>query len=151
VGKGKEASSRILVVDDLAENAEVLVGILEGEGYEVVTADSGEKALEMIAADAPDLILLDIMMPGMDGFEVCRRLKGDKGTESIPIIMVTVLDQLEDIEKGVEAGTDDFLTKPVNALELTTRVKSLLRVRHLKTELERTLAYLSDLEEKTDS
>lgn len=146
----KDAPSRILVVDDLVENAELLRDILEGEGHGVVIADSGERALEMIAAETPDLILLDIMMPGMDGFEVCRRLKRDKATESIPIIMVTVLDQIEDIEKGVDAGTDDFLTKPVNALELTTRVKSLLRVRHLKTELERTLAYLSDLEEKMD-
>ena len=140
--------STLLVVDDLTENLSLLKSMLEGQGYEVLTASDGEEALQKVAEGGVDLMLLDIMMPGMDGFEVCRRIKSDRRTEAIPIIMVTVLDALEDIEKGVEAGTDDFLTKPVNRLELLTRVKSLLRVRHLKTELERTLAYLSSLETK---
>jgi len=150
VGDEAGESSKILVVDDVPENVELLASMLEGKGYRVVTTTNGEEALEKVAHDQPDLILLDIMMPGTDGFEVCRRLKADPKTESIPIIMVTVLDELEDIEKGVEVGTDDFLTKPVNRLELLTRVKSLLRVRHLKTELERTLAYLSSLEKQDD-
>jgi two-component system alkaline phosphatase synthesis response regulator PhoP len=94
----------------------------------------------------PDLILLDIMMPRMSGFEVCRKLKSDPETRDIPIIMVTALNELGDIERGVESGTDDFLSKPVNRLELLTRVKTLLRLRHLKDELERTLAYLNDVE-----
>ncbi|MFQ6048339.1 MAG: response regulator, partial [Phycisphaerae bacterium] len=94
----------------------------------------------------PDLILLDIMMPKMSGFEVCKRLKCDPATRDIPIVMVTALNELGDIERGVECGTDDFLTKPVNRLELITRVKSLLRVRHLKSELERALAYLEEIE-----
>lgn len=148
MGDETAESSKILVVDDVRENVELLASMLEGKGYRVVTTTNGEEALEKVAQDQPDLILLDIMMPGTDGFEVCRRLKADPKTESIPIIMVTVLDELEDIEKGVEVGTDDFLTKPVNRLELLTRVKSLLRVRHLKTELERTLAYLSSLEKR---
>ena len=102
--------------------------------------------MEKVAKVKPDLILLDIMMPRMSGFEVCRRLKADPATRDIPIIMVTALNELGDIERGVESGTDDFLTKPLNKLELVTRVKSLLRVRHLKSELERTLAYLGDME-----
>ncbi|HMD53248.1 MAG TPA: response regulator, partial [Phycisphaerae bacterium] len=94
----------------------------------------------------PDLILLDIMMPKMSGFEVCRRLKADPRFHDIPILMVTALNELGDIERGIESGTDDFLTKPINKLELLTRVKSLLRVRHLKNQLERTLAYLNEIE-----
>lgn len=149
---GDEAgeSSHILVVDDVRENVELLASMLEGKGYRVDTATDGEAALAKVAQNQPDLILLDIMMPGTDGFEVCRQLKSDPKTAAIPVIMVTVLDELKDIEKGVEVGTDDFLTKPVNRLELLTRVKSLLRVRHLKTELERTLAYLSTLEKQED-
>lgn len=88
------------------------------------------------------------MMPRMSGFEVCRKLKEDPATRSIPIMMVTALNELGDIERGVESGTDDFVTKPVNKLELLTRVKSLLKVRHLKRELDRTVAYLQDLEGK---
>jgi two-component system cell cycle response regulator len=103
-------------------------------------------ALDKVKEAVPDLILLDIMMPRMSGFEVCRKLKSDPATRDIPIIMVTALNELGDIERGVESGTDDFLSKPVNRLELVTRVKSLLRVRHLQDELERTLAYLNDME-----
>jgi CheY-like chemotaxis protein len=100
----------------------------------------------MVRQVQPDLILLDIMMPRMSGFEVCRKLKTDPETRDIPILMVTALNEMSDIERGVESGTDDFLSKPVNRLELITRVKSLLRLRHLKDELERTLAYLNDVE-----
>ena len=146
VGDDAIARSKILVVDDNAQNLELLVAYLDGLGCKVVTAVEGIDALEKVRQETPDLILLDIMMPRMSGFEVCRKLKSDPPTRDIPIIMVTALNELGDIERGVESGTDDFITKPVNRLELTTRVKSLLRVRHLKNELERTLAYLNDVE-----
>jgi len=141
------AASKILVVDDNEQNLELLVAYLETLGCPVVTAVDGVDALEKVAAENPDLILLDIMMPRMSGFEVCRKIKSDPTTRDTPVIMVTALNELTDIERGVESGTDDFITKPVNRLELTTRVKSLLRVRHLKSELDRTLAYLSQVEE----
>jgi len=141
------AESKILVVDDNEQNLELLVAYLETLGCAVVTAVDGIDALEKVAAEKPDLILLDIMMPRMSGFEVCRKIKSDPTTRDIPVIMVTALNELTDIERGVESGTDDFITKPVNHLELTTRVKSLLRVRHLKSELDRTLAYLGQVEQ----
>ena len=143
------AESNVLVVDDNAQNLELLVAYLDSLACGVATAVDGIDALEKVAQEAPDLILLDIMMPRMSGFEVCRKLKSDPETRDIPIIMVTALNELGDIERAVESGTDDFITKPVNRLELTTRVRSLLRVRHLKSELDRTLAYLDDVETTT--
>ena len=140
------AGSRILVVDDNAQNLELIVAYLDGLACEVETAADGVEALETIEHQPPDLVLLDIMMPRMSGFEVCRKLKSDPKTRDIPILMVTALSELGDIERGVESGTDDFISKPVNRLELVTRVKTLLRVRHLKDELERTLAYLNEVE-----
>jgi CheY-like chemotaxis protein len=137
-------------VDDIPLNRQFLKDELEDEGYLVSTAEDGEQALAIVADNPPDLILLDIMMPRMSGFEVCRKLKSDPATRDIPIIMVTALNELGDIERGVESGTDDFISKPVNRLELVTRVKSLLRVRHLKNELERTLAYLNDVESRDE-
>ena len=139
--------SKVLVVDDNSQNLELLVEYLHTvEGVTTSTAFDGVDALEKVALDKPDLILLDVMMPRMSGFEVCRKLKSDPDTREIPIIMVTALNELGDIERGVESGTDDFLSKPVNRLELVTRVKSMLRLRHLKDELERTLTYLNDVE-----
>ena len=138
--------SVILVVDDNAQNLELLVAYLETLKCKVFTATDGIGALEKVRAEKFDLILLDIMMPRMSGFEVCRKLKTDPDTRDIPVIMVTALRELGDIERGVEYGTDDFISKPVNRLELLTRVKSLLRVRHLKNELDRTLAYLDEVE-----
>lgn len=137
--------SRILVVDDNPQNLELLVAYLDGLGCKIVTAGDGLEALDIAQQDVIDLVLLDIMMPRMSGFEVCRKLKADPKTRDVPIIMVTALNELSDIERGVECGTDDFISKPVNRLELLTRVKSLLRVRHLKNELDRTLAYLNDV------
>ena len=145
------AESRVLVVDDNLQNLELLVAYLDSLPCEVSTAADGIEALEKVQQVRPDLILLDIMMPRMSGFEVCRKIKSDPETRDIPIIMVTALNELGDIERGVESGTDDFITKPVNRLELVTRVKSLLRVRHLKSELDRTLAYLNDVESKTEN
>lgn len=142
----KFSDSRVLVVDDNAQNLELLVAYLDSLGCKVATAADGVEALGLVQQQEFDLILLDIMMPRMSGFEVCRKLKSDPRTREIPIIMVTALNELADIERGVECGTDDFITKPVNRLELVTRVKSLLRVRHYKSELDRTLAYLNDVE-----
>ena len=139
-------SSTILVVDDNAQNLELLQAYLEALPCTILAATDGLQAIDMVERHQPDLILLDVMMPRMSGFEVCKKLKTDPGTRSIPIIMVTALNELGDIERGVESGTDDFLTKPVKKLELLTRVKSLLRVRHLKRELDRTLAYIEQVE-----
>ncbi|MBI1367739.1 MAG: response regulator [Planctomycetes bacterium] len=140
------SDSSILIVDDNQQNCELLQAYLEVLPCKIATAHDGIEALAMIEQSKPDLILLDVMMPRMSGFEVCQKLKTDPSTRAIPIIMVTALNELGDIERGVESGTDDFLTKPVNKLELITRVKSLLRVRHLKRELDRTLAYIEQVE-----
>jgi two-component system, OmpR family, alkaline phosphatase synthesis response regulator PhoP len=145
------AASRILVIDDNPQNLEVLVAYLETLGGQVRTAHCGAEGLDKVRAEPPDLVLLDVMMPNMSGFEVCRRLKSDPATRDIPVLMVTALKEMNDIELGVQSGTDDFISKPVNRLELLTRVRSLLRVRHLKDELERTLAYLSDVETRSAS
>ncbi len=138
--------STVLVVDDNPQNVELLQAYLDTLDCATEVAVDGVDALEKVGQVNPDLILLDIMMPRMSGFEVCRRLKADPKFRDIPIIMVTALNELGDIERGVESGTDDFLSKPINKLELLTRVKSLLRLRHLKGQLERTLAYLNEIE-----
>lgn len=143
------ASSTILIVDDNAQNVELLQAYLEALPCQIATAYDGIEAMKYIEDKTnpkPDLILLDVMMPRMSGFEVCRKIKEDPATRSIPVMMVTALNELGDIERGVESGTDDFVTKPVNKLELLTRVKSLLRVRHLKRELDRTMAYIQDIQ-----
>ncbi len=143
------SGSTILIVDDNEQNVELLQAYLESLPCQIETASDGLLAIERIedpTRTKPDLILLDVMMPRMSGFEVCRKLKEDPATRAIPIMMVTALNELGDIERGVESGTDDFVTKPVNKLELITRVKSLLRVRHLKRELDRTEAYIRDIE-----
>ncbi len=139
--------ARILIVDDHEDNVELLRARLEARGYDVDAAMDGQEALDRVRAGPPDLILLDVMMPRMSGFQVCRRLKGDPKTKDIQVLMVTALNELGDIEQATECGTDDFVSKPVNKFELLTRVKSLLRVRHLKSELERALTYLSEVEE----
>lgn len=138
--------SKILIADDNQQNCELLDAYLAEEGHEIAMAYDGQQALDQVAAFQPDLILLDIMMPKLSGYEVCQRLKRERPTSDIPILMVTALNELGDIEKAVEAGADDFLTKPVNRLELTTRVRSLLRVRHLTNERDRLLAYLEEVE-----
>ncbi len=122
--------SKILIVDDNLQNLELLEAYLEEmENITTFSATNGEECLRMIAANPPDLILLDVMMPRMSGFEVCKKLKNDPVTRDIPIIMVTALHEMGDIERGVEVGTNDFITKPVNRVDLLTRVKTLLRVR----------------------
>ncbi len=139
--------STVLIVDDNAQNVELLQAFLESLPVKIVTAADGVEALAKVAEHNPDLILLDIMMPRMSGFQVCRRIKSDAKTKDIQILMVTALNELGDIEQATECGTDDFVSKPVNKVELQTRVKSLLRVRHLKSELERALTYLNEIEQ----
>src|SRR4030043_309910 len=147
-GKEKEKPPIVLVVDDNQQNLELLQAYLEDVDCETVPAHDGLEALEIINASAPDLILLDVMMPKMSGFEVCKRIKNDPRTSDIPIIMVTALNELGDIERGIDSGTDDFISKPVNKLELLTRVKTMLKLKHLSDKLERTLAYLSEVEKQ---
>ena len=140
----------ILVVDDNIHNAELLQAYLEPLECTIRTAYDGVEAMEAIAQRQPDIVLLDIMMPRMSGFEVCRRIKQDPATKAIPVILVTALSELGDIERGVDCGADDFLTKPINKLELLTRVKNMLKVRHLTSELERTLSYVFREEEEKE-
>jgi two-component system, cell cycle response regulator len=128
-------TARILVVDDIPANVKLLETRLLAEYFEVLTASNGRDALEICESGRVDVVLLDIMMPGMDGFEVCRRLKENPVTAHIPVVMVTALDQVEDRVRGLESGADDFLTKPVNDLQLMTRVKSLVRLKVLTDEL----------------
>lgn len=128
-------TARVLIVDDVPANLKLLDAKLTAEYFGVLKASSGPEALEIAEAQQPDIILLDVMMPGMDGFEVCRRLKASPQTEHIPVIMVTALDQPRDRVQGLEAGADDFLTKPVNDLALFARVKSLVRLKMVTDEL----------------
>jgi len=139
--------SKVLIVDDNPQMVELLAAHVEQlPQVTILTASDGQEALQKVAAEPPDLVLLDIMMPRMSGFEVCRRMKTDPATKQIPIVMVTALDELADIERGVEVGANDFLVKPINPAELRSRVETLLRLRHLQNELERSLAYIEELE-----
>lgn len=128
-------TARVLVVDDVVANTKMLEARLTAEYFEVVTATNGLEALEICAAGHCDIVLLDVLMPGMDGLEVCRRIKSNPRTAHIPVVMVTALDQRVDRVAGLEAGADDFLTKPVNDIALVTRVKSLVRLKSLTDEL----------------
>jgi CheY-like chemotaxis protein len=146
-GPDTERAAKVLVVDDNEQNLELLLAYMEDlPGVTLLSASDGEEALRVVAKSHPDLILLDVMMPRMSGFEVCKRLKDNKKTREIPIVMVTALNEQADIEKGAESGCDDFLTKPVNRMELLTRVKSLLRIRELKTRLDRTMGLIGSPE-----
>src|SRR5882724_8297214 len=127
-------TARVLVVDDVELNVRLLTAKLASAYFEVVSADNGPAALEMVEAELPDIILLDVMMPRMDGFEVCRRLKADPATADIPVVMVTALSDAADRLRGLEAGADDFLTKPVNDIALFARVRSLVRLKRMMEE-----------------
>jgi class 3 adenylate cyclase len=127
--------AKILVVDDTPNNVKLLADLLGAKGYDVVTASSGTQALELVKSAQPDLVLCDVVMPAMSGYEVCRRIRADAATELLPVVMVTALDPAEERVKGLEAGADDFLTKPINQPELLARVRSLLRIKLLHRQL----------------
>ncbi len=129
------ASAKILVVDDTPHNVKLLADLLTVKGYVVVTASSGAQALEKVEKEQPDLVLLDVVMPEMSGYEVCRKIRGSRATATLPVVMVTALDPAQERVKGIEAGADDFLSKPISQQELLARVKSLLRIKVLHDEL----------------
>ena len=139
---------RVLIADDDPQGVELLEAYLGATDYEVQTAADGEQALERARAWHPDLILLDVMMPRYSGFEVCKQLRTDPATRSIAVLMVTALDQQSDVERAVEAGTDDFVTKPINKTELLRLVRALLQSRQEKSDLDRTLAYIDAVEKE---
>jgi two-component system, cell cycle response regulator len=139
---------RILAVDDHPDNLELLRARLEARGFVVEGATSGEEALELVGKNPPDLILLDVMMPKMDGIEVVRRLKADKSLPFIPVIMQTALDSTENKVEGLGAGADDYITKPINFDELNARIKSLLRIKSLQEDLEKRESELEEMNDK---
>jgi class 3 adenylate cyclase len=128
-------AGRVLVVDDTPVNLKLLADLLVAKGYEVVTATSGVEALARVEATAADIVLLDVMMPGMSGYEVCRKIRENPATAMVPVVMVTALDPAQERVKGIEAGADDFLSKPIHQAELLARVRSLLRVKTLWDQL----------------
>jgi two-component system, OmpR family, alkaline phosphatase synthesis response regulator PhoP len=138
---------RILIADDDTPNADLLEAHLDGSGYETKIAANGEATLAAARDWNPDLILLDVMMPKLSGFEVCRRLRSDPRTRDIGILMVTALDQSTDVETAVESGTDDFLTKPINKTDLLLRVRALLESRATADPLDRALAYIGRVQQ----
>jgi adenylate cyclase len=127
--------ARVLVVDDTASNVKLLADVLGARGYQVLTAASGTEALASMAGQVPDLVLLDVMMPGMSGYDVCRKIRERPDTAMVPVVMVTALDPGQERVKGIEAGADDFLTKPIHQAELLARVRSLLRIKELWDKL----------------
>ena len=128
---------KVLVVDDTPQNVKLLADILTAKGYAAITAASGEEALSKFASESPDIVLLDIMMPGLSGYDVCRRIRADPATALLPVVLVTSLDPHAERLKGIEAGADDFVQKPFNQAELLARVRSLLRIKSLQDEVAR--------------
>src|SRR5665213_906865 len=129
-------SAHVLVVDDEARNVRLMQLVLRAEGYTISTAGSGQESLTILATRRVDLIVLDVMMPGMSGFDVCRDVRTDPATHFVPVILVTALADLGDRVQGIEAGADDFISKPFNEVELRARVRSLLRIKALHDQLE---------------
>jgi class 3 adenylate cyclase len=148
------AQAKVLVVDDTPQNVKLLADLLGVKGYQVATAASGEEALAKLASEKPDLVLLDVMMPGLSGYDVCRRIRADTETALLPVVLVTSLDPHQERVKGIEAGADDFLSKPINQPELFARVRSLLRVKTLQDEVRRQADALKEwnvkLEQRVD-
>jgi len=140
------AKSKILIADDNVPNVELLEAFLSDLECQIAVAVDGADTLQKVAEFRPDLILLDVMMPKLSGFEVCKKLKGDPATRGIMILMVTALNELGDIERAVDAGTDDFLSKPVNKLELLKRVENMLKLHHVTDEVERLRQYIAQME-----
>jgi two-component system, OmpR family, alkaline phosphatase synthesis response regulator PhoP len=138
--------ARVLIADDNPQGAELLEAYLAETDYETQTAADGEETLHLVRTWHPDLILLDIMMPKISGFEVCKRLRADPATADIAVVMITALDQPSDIDRAVDAGTNDFLTKPINKTDLLLRVRSALQSRRHQAPLDQTLAYIEGVE-----
>jgi len=140
--------NRILIADDNAANRELLEAYLLGIDCELETSVDGADTLAKVTSFQPDLILLDVMMPKLSGFEVCKQIKDDPATRRVMILMVTALNELGDIERAVAAGTDDFLSKPVNKIELLKRVQSMLKLKDVEDELERLRRYIQQMEDQ---
>ena len=145
-GRANTSAPRVLIADDNPQGVELLEAYLAGAGYDIETAADGEETLRKVQQWHPDLILLDIMMPKISGFEVCKRLRADPATRDIGVLMITALDQPSDVERAVDVWTDDFLTKPINKNELLLRVRSLLKIVHIQRALDRALAYIEAVE-----
>ncbi|MCH2177266.1 MAG: response regulator [Mariniblastus sp.] len=143
----ENTKNRVLIVDDNQANCELLEAYLDGIDCDTAIAEDGQQALEMVPEYQPDLILLDVMMPKLSGFEVCQQLKSEPSTSNIMILMVTALNELGDIERAVEAGTNDFLSKPVNRVELIKRVENMLELKGVSDENERLRRYIQSMEE----
>ena len=138
------STPKILVVDDTPQNVKLLADLLTVKGYAVVTAASGAEALKQMEAERPDLVLLDVVMPGMSGYEVCRKIRENPATQILPVVMATSLDPAQERVKGIEAGADDFLTKPINQPELLARVRSLLRIKEMYDTIQAQAAQLTE-------
>ncbi len=141
---------RVLIADDNEPNVELLEVYLAGLDVEVAIAVDGQDTLDKVAEFNPQVILLDVMMPKLSGFEVCQQLKADPATSGVMILMVTALNELGDIERAVEAGTDDFLSKPVNKIELVKRVENMLKLCSVTDEVERLRQYIEEMERRRD-
>ena len=139
---------RVLIADDNEANVELLEAYLADMDVEIGVAVDGQDTLDKVASFQPDLILLDVMMPKLSGFEVCERLKGDASTSRMMILMVTALNEHGDIERAVQAGADDFISKPVHKLELLRRINQMLKLRHITDENERLRRYIEEMEER---
>ncbi len=139
---------RILIADDTPTAAELAMEFLDGCGYELRMVADGEQTMQQVQEWSPDLILLDVMMPRISGFEVCKRIRANPATHDIAVLMVTALDQASDIERAVEAGTDDFMSKPIKKNELLHRIRSLLSSRSHQRDLDRALAYIEAVQKE---
>ena len=149
ISSAEPGKSRILIADDNQPNVELLEAYLSEVECEMAVAVDGRDTLDKVSSFKPHLILLDVMMPKLSGFEVCKKLKGEAATRGIMILMVTALNELGDIERAVDAGTDDFLSKPVNKVELLKRVENMLKLRHMTDENERMRRYIQQMEDET--
>ena len=143
-----DEKNKILIADDNQPNVELLEAYLTDVDCEIDFAYDGQETMDKVASFQPDVILLDVMMPKLSGFEVCQKLKSDRQTSKIMILMVTALNELGDIERAVEAGTDDFLSKPVNKVELVKRVQNMLKLRHFTDENERLRQYIREMDDE---
>src|SRR6266487_2428654 len=141
----ESSKARVLIVDDEVKNVKLLEALLAPQNFEIEKAYDGKAALAQVQRNPPDMILLDVMMPELDGFEVCRRLKSDTETQLIPVVIMTALGQVEDRIKGKEAGADDFLTKPVDRRELMARINSLLR---LNRAIEKKISFREQIQQR---